>query len=141
MSQRISYPIFSQPNPDSATLFQALSTALTGSYALVGSEIRVDGATTAFLHLYWTKGDETSVEVKTEFALRSGGTTAQETVSTTTSAAGISTVKAADYTFSTATDNIIIPIRIQGRYLNIYVKTTGGTPTGTFGMGIHIMRE
>lgn len=139
MSERIFYPIYSEPSPDSATLFQATGTALTGAYALAGAEKRVDGATTAFLHLYWTKGDETSVEVKVEFALRASGTQAQETSGST--AAGVTTISIREYTFSTATDNIIIPIRIQGRFINVYIKATGGTPTGTYGMGIHIMRE
>lgn len=141
MSERIHFPIFTQPSPDSATLFQATGTALTGSYALVGVEMQVDGATEANLHLYWTKGDETSVEVKVEFALRSGGTQAQETISTGTSAAGQETVKTRDYSFNTAADNIIIPVDVRGRFLNVYIKATGGTPTGTFGMGLHLMRR
>lgn len=146
MSEKVSYPIFSIPFPsqtssDQTTLFQALATALTSSYALVGTEIGCQGHTRGFLHLYWTKGDETSVEVKAEYALVPGGTQAQETVETATSSAGQSTVKIADYSFSTATDNIIIPIRVQGRFLNIYIKATGGTPTGTYGMGLFLFRE
>ena len=127
------------PDDKSAILFQATGTALTATYALAGNEQLVDGATTCYAHLYWTKGDETSIELKAEFALRSGGTQAQE-VSTST-LAGVSTVTIREYTFSTATDNVIIPIRIQGRYVNIFIKASGGTPTGTYGMGIHLMRE
>lgn len=141
MSDRISYQIYSEPSPDSATLFQALLTALSDAYAAIDAEIRVDGFTTAFLHLYWTKGDETSIEVKAEFALREGGTTSQEIIATATSSLGITTVKIREYTFSTATDNIIIPIRLQGRFLNLYIKATGGTPTGTYGAGLHLVRE
>jgi len=69
MSQKIHYPIFSKPNSESATLFQALATALTDTYAAVGSEIDCQGHTTGYLHLYWTKGDESSVQIKAEFYL------------------------------------------------------------------------
>ena len=140
MSQRIHYFVDSQPNAQSTTLYQATGTALTGSYAQAGSEILIEEATTVFLHLYWTKGDETSIEIQARFALRSGGTAAKETVGTTTNTDGTTTVKAAEYSFSTATDNIIIPIRTQGRYLSVFVKATGGT-TGTFGLGLCVMRE
>ena len=133
---------FSIPSPESATLFQALLTALTGTYAQFGAEIDLQGHTTAFVHLYWTKGDETSIQVKVEHSLVSGGTLAQEVqgVSTDT-ATGQDTLKIRDYTFSTASDNIIIPLRKQGRYCKVYINATGGTPTGTFGAGLYEVRE
>ena len=59
-------PIFSIPDNRSATLFQALLSPITSSYAQIGSEIDCQGHTTLFLHLYWTQGDATSVEIKTE---------------------------------------------------------------------------
>lgn len=143
MSTRIDYLIHSAPSPDSATLFQATGTALTSSYVQAGEDMLVDGATTAFLHLYWTRGDETSIEVQARFALRSGGTFAKETVGISTNAAGTTVIEPAEYSFDTASDNLIIPIRIQGRYLRVLVKRTGGTDggSGTYGMGLHIMRE
>jgi hypothetical protein len=142
MSQKIHYPIFSKPNSESATLFQALATALTDTYAAVGSEIDCQGHTTGYLHLYWTKGDESSVEVKAEFSLLSAGTLAQEVIGISTDTNGQDTLKVRDYTFSTASDNIVIPFRLTpGRYCKIYIKATGGTPTGTYGAGFLACRE
>ena len=131
--------LYSEPNDKSTTLYKALGAALTGSYVAIGAEMPVENYTTAFLHLYWTKGDETSVQVKAEYALVSGGTTSQPTIVTTSAAE--STLAIESYSFSTATDNIIIPFGVNGRYVNLYIKATGGTPTGTYGAGIFFIRE
>ena len=142
MSQKIHYPIFSKPNSESTTLFQATGKALTSAYALIGAEIDCQGHTTGFLHLLWTKGDESSIEVKAEFSLTAGGTLSQEVQGVSTDTAGQDTLKARDYTFSTASDNIVIPFRLSaGRYCKLYIEATGGTPTGTYGAGFLACRE
>lgn len=131
--------MYSEPDDKNSTLFQALATALTGSYVAIGKEMPVENYTTAFLHLYWTKGDETSIEVKAEYALTDGGTESQPTIATAVAAE--STLGVESYTFSTATDNIVIPFGVNGRYINFYIKATGGTPTGTYGAGVFFVRE
>ena len=139
MGLKQNFAMYSEPNKESATLFQALSTVLTGSYVKIGSEMTVEGATTVFLHLYWTKGDETSIEIKAEYSLVSDGTTSQP--STVTTSAAESTIQVESFKFSTATDNIVVPFGVQGRFINLYIKATGGTPTGTYGAGIFFVRE
>jgi len=112
------------------TAFQATSSALTDTYALVGREIPVQGHTSGFFHLLWSKGDETSVEVKFLYANASGGTESQSTIITT--AGATSSISPAEFSTAT-TGNQIIPFGAEGRFVNIYIKATGGTPTGTYG--------
>lgn len=141
MSQHINYRVFSLPSPDVTTLFQATGTAITSSYALIGAEINCDGATTAFLHVYFTTGTETSIEVQARWAERVGGTQATEVVSISTSAAGQSNLELAEYSWDDGTANILIPIRVAGRFLSAYIKGSGAGITGTYGAAIHLMRE
>ena len=131
--------LYSEPSDKSATLYKALGSALTSSYVAIGTEMPIENFTTAFLHVYWTKGDESSIEIKAEYALVSGGTKAQPTIVTTSAAE--STIAIESFKFSTATDNIIIPFGVNGNYINFYIKATGGTPTGTYGAGIFLVRE
>lgn len=139
MSVKIHHVVYSEPSPESSTLFQAVSTALTGSYALIGAEMPTEGATTINLGIRWTKGDETSIEIKAEYSNTSGGTTLQPTVITTEAAE--STLEVESFKFDTASDNFVIPFGVHGRFVKFYIKATGGIPTGTYGAEFYSLRE
>jgi len=118
--------------------FQADGSAITGTYALVGKEVEMENATSIFLHIHYTKGDETSIEIKAEYSTASGGTLSQPTVITTT--AGTSVITTLEFQM-VGTDNFIIPFGAEGAYVKFYIKATGGTPTGTFGADVYLPRE
>lgn len=114
--------------------------ALTSSYAADGVEIHCQGHTTLFLHIAWTQGDETSLEFKVVFFNESAATTEyQETSGSTTT--GVTTISDRSYTMSSATNPKSIPIRIEGKFAKIYVKASGGTPTGSYGINYLLKRE
>lgn len=119
--------------------FQATGSALTGSYALIGRETVVEMATSIFLHIYYTKGDETSIEIKAEYSNSTGGSLAQPTIITTSAATSV--IQVLEFRYSGGTDNFIIPFGAEGAYVRFFIKATGGTPTGTYGASIYLPRE
>lgn len=121
--------------------FQAASTALTGSYVLVGKEMPIDDASSIFLHIHYTAGNETSIEVKAQYMASSGGTESQSTIITTSGATSVITPSEFQYTSSGGSKNLSIPFGIEGTYVKFYIKATGGTPTGTYGASICMNRE
>jgi hypothetical protein len=139
MSINIVQYVFTQPNNDDTALLQGTGTALTGSYVRVGSAMKADGSTSGFLHIYYTKGDETSIEVQARYTLRTGSTEAKSTVITSSGATSV--ISASEFQYAGSSDNIIIPFGVEGREITFYIKATGGTPTGTYGAGICLRRE
>lgn len=138
MSVRIHHLFYSEPSPESATLFQATGTLLNSIYTQFGTEKSCEGATSVFLHIFWTKGDETSIEVQARYANTSGGSRVKPTIITSSGA----TSAISDVEFQmTDSDSYSIPFGVEGRFVSFFIKATGGTPTGTFGAGIVVKRE
>lgn len=117
----------------------AAGSAITASYVQIGSKaFPMDEATSVFLHVHWTKGDETSIEIKAQYSNTDGGTESQPTVITTSAATSILGLLEFQ---TTTTGNHIIPFGSEGRFVKFYIKATGGTPTGTYGASIYLTRE
>lgn len=110
-------------NNDSSTI--RASAVLTSSY-VAATDIDCQNASQVYIYLNYTKGDETSCEVKVEYSY-DDTTYFQETAVTTgaTAALTISTYQ------MTATGKFVLQIPIMARWLRISVKASAGTPTGT----------
>ena len=111
------------------TVSDRTDTTLTGSYVSQGEiDISTDKSFTIFLK--WTKGDETSAEMKVMMLYATGGTEHQH--GTYTNASGTLSQEEFEYKYTTATTNAV-PIELDitnFSILKIYVKATSGTPTG-----------
>lgn len=117
------------------TTHTAAGGALTGSYVAAGSVMSGHGYDQICLLLAWTKGDETSMELKVEFS-DSEDFAAADTYrdGSESVAAGVSTVTAKEYKLDTASKNVMIRVDCPGLYWKASVKATAGTPTGTYGL-------
>ena len=107
------------------------SAVLTGSY-VAGTVFSSDEHNALGIMVSYTKGDETSLDMKIEASIDGGTTYAQQTVEA--ASGGTITPSPAIRQF-TATGNywvVISPIKAQ--LIKISVKATGGTPTGTVGI-------
>jgi len=104
-------------------------TVLTGSYVSQG-EIDVRNYKTLVIFPKWTKGDETSAEIKITVLYTSGGTEHQQGVYTNSS--GTLSQLAQEYQYTSASTNAVpIELDVTGFvFIKIYTKATGGTPTG-----------
>ena len=103
----------------------------TASY-VAGTVFSSDEQNTLGILVQYTKGDETSLEVKVESSIDAGTIYAQQTVESATG--GTITVSLAERQFI-ATGNYWIVIHpFKSDTVKISVKMTGGTPTGTVGI-------
>jgi hypothetical protein len=107
---------------------------LTGDYVASTNHVLVKGFATASVTLVYTKGDETSCEVKFERS-NDGGTTwypLAYKAAQSSSVAAIST----DVGQMTATLTVTLPpLSVLGCALfRVSAKATGGAPTGTLGI-------
>ena len=118
--------------PKSGTIVAA-GGALTGSYVTQGSVQAGQGRDQIVLLVAWTKGDETSLEVKIQFSDTYAFTVAYNDTVIETSA-GVSTCYTHEYSMITASQNRVIMVSSEGMYWRIQAKATGGTPTGTIGI-------
>lgn len=111
------------------------TTALTAAYvAATVTEIERAGAVGILIP--WTQGDETSIEVKLEFTDEAGTVLWQEPTFSAPSS-GVSTGLPKSYTFAKASwpTGVVpcIPISCGiPQKVKVWVKATGGTPTGTY---------
>lgn len=104
------------------------SAALTASY-VAGTVFSAAEHNLLGIVFNYTKGDETSAQLKIEVS-NNGGTTYAQQIAESTSG-GTITVSLAERTF-TATGIYAINIHpVRGQLIKISVKATGGTPTGT----------
>lgn len=111
------------------TVTDRTDTALTGSYVSQG-EIDVSFMKTMTIFPIWTKGDETTAEMKITNLHTSAGEEHQ--MGSYSNAGGTLTPEAYEYQFSTTGNKTPITLDVTALfYLKIYVKATGGTPDGT----------
>lgn len=104
------------------------SSVLTGSY-VAGTTITSDEHNYLAILVEYTKGDETSMELKLESSLDAGTTFGQQVAESTSG--GTVTPSLAARTF-TATGNYWITVNpIKADQIKLSVKATGGSPTGT----------
>lgn len=104
------------------------SATLTGSY-VAGTDISMDGHNYAGLIIDYTKGDETSMEVKVEISHDGGTTWFQQVAEEVTS--GTVAVSLSERQF-TATGKYALQVYpVRADLIRVSVKATGGTPTGT----------
>lgn len=101
---------------------------LTGSHVALGSELASHGRDKLVLFIDYTKGDETTMELKITSMTESGGTEYKK--ANESSSGGTTTVSAKEYQF-TGSQKIELPVNMYGSYFKVYAKATGGTPTGT----------
>ena len=105
----------------------------TSSYVACTNLLSMDGSSNAVaLEIIYTKGDETSLQVKLEVS-NDGGTTYTQQVAESTSS-GTVTVALAERSFSATGNYALFITPIKGLLVKISVKATGGTPTGTVGV-------
>ena len=118
----------------------AATTALTSSY-VAGALISTDEANALCIDVIYTKGDETSVQMKVESTNDAGAldpsTSAWYQQVTSTASGGTVTLAPAEYSMTAAsaaaTQKWTIVINpVKGTGFKISFKATGGTPTGTF---------
>lgn len=107
------------------------SAVLTGSY-VASTVISMDRQNYFALLVQYTKGDETSLNIKIESSIDEG-TTYGSQVTETTSGANVA-VALAQYDF-TATGNYWIVISpMLADTIKVSAKATGGSPTGTLAL-------
>lgn len=117
--------------PNRITLSTA--TTLTGSYVTQHSDIQAGhGRDQLVIEAVYSKGDETSCEIKVQFSPTVDFSTAfEQTVAANSS--GEYTLSPINYKL-TASGNLLIPITNYGYYWRVQAKATGGTPTGTLAL-------
>lgn len=111
------------------------TTTLTSSY-VAGTVVSVDEANFIGIMIVYTKGDETSVQIKVESSNDAGATFNQQVTQSTsggtvTIVPAVYQITAASYP-SGASDITYIINPIKADQIKISVKATGGTPTGTY---------
>lgn len=105
------------------------SSVLTSSY-VAGTVFSMDIQNFLGIELIYTKGDETSCEVKLETSTDGGTTYQQQIVETPASSGEIAL--ALGYRKMTATGTYSVVVSpIKADMVKISAKATGGTPTGT----------
>lgn len=104
----------------------------TASY-VAGTIISTDEHNYAGILVKYTKGDETSIQLKIETSSDDGTTYGQQSAEGSPSSGNIA-IDSAYRTF-TATGNYWITVHpLKADTVKISVKSTGGTPTGTVGV-------
>ena len=101
-------------------------TVLTNAY-VAGNILEVINFEQITVYVKYTKGDETSMQVKIE---RGNDTTTMYQDTEYVYAAGVDTGTPKVVTYA-ATGNHRLPISVTDKYLKISVQAIGGTPTGT----------
>lgn len=121
-------------NPDlqigSPFLIRATAVA-TASY-VAGTVFSMAGHNSIGLEVLFTKGDETTLEVKVEVS-NDGGVTYSREVAQSTSG-GTITVSLVERAFSATGNYSILITPVRALLVKVSVKMTGGTPTGTVGV-------
>lgn len=116
-------------NTTKSTRTVRASSVLTSSY-VAGTLISSDTQNFLGVMLSYTKGDETSCEVKIEVSLDGGVTFFQQDVETPDATGKIALTQG--YRQLTATGNYAVTIYpMKADQIKISAKATGGTPTGT----------
>lgn len=124
------------PNKSKPHIVRAVA-APTTSY-VSGTVFSIDEQNMVGLMVSYTKGDETSIELKVESSIDGGSTFYQQITQspsggTITIVPGIYSITAASYPSGTSNITFVIS-PIKGDVLRVSVKSTGGTPTGTVGI-------
>jgi len=112
------------------------SAVLTGAY-VPATVVSVDEHNFLGVNLFYTKGDETSMQMKIEVSTDGGTTYYQQT--TETNSGGAVTVALAERTYSATGkySTTVFPIKVPTSVstgkgiVRVSFKATGGTPTGT----------
>lgn len=104
------------------------SAVLTAAY-VAGTVFSSDEHNTLGVLVDYTKGDETSLEVKIESSIDGGTTYAQQITETATG--GSIAVALAERTFTATGKYWVVVHPFKADTVKISVKATGGTPTGT----------
>lgn len=108
-------------------------TVLTGAY-VAGTIRSFDRQNYLGILVKYTKGDETSLNLKVESSGDAGFTYGQQTTQTTSGA--IVSNALAQYDFTVTGNYWIVINPFLADTVKISVKATGGTPTGTVGVDI-----
>lgn len=104
------------------------SAVLTGSY-VAGTVFSMSNHNAIGLEVSYTKGDETSTQLKIEVS-NDGGTTYAQSATETTSG-GTITMALGERSFSATGVYSVLTYPVRARLVKVSVKATGGTPTGT----------
>ena len=116
------------PNKSYPHNVKALATAITGSY-IAGNIFSTDEHNFLGILVEYTKGDETSIQLKIESSI-DGGTTYGQQVAESASGGAITTTLAERTLVGTGNYWITIS-PIKADTIKISSKATGGSPTGT----------
>jgi hypothetical protein len=116
-----------QPNKSKPHAVRASAT-LTGSY-VAGNVFSADEHNTLGLLVQYTKGNETSAEIKIESSIDGGVTYGQEV--TENASGGEITETLANRKLTASGNYWIVISPIKSDTIKVSVKATGGTPTGT----------
>jgi hypothetical protein len=103
------------------------SAVLTGTY-VAGTVFSTDEHNAIGILVNYTKGDETTLELKIESSIDGGTTYAQQTVESATG--GVITATAAERQFTGTGKYWVLVHPFKADTVKISVKATGGTPTG-----------
>lgn len=107
-------------------------TTLTGSY-VAGTVVNSIDASQINVLVDWTKGDETSIEVKFEFSPDAETTWYQEvseSISGTTATASLLEHSMSD------DGNYMFELPVSANDFRVSIKATGGTPDGTAAISV-----
>jgi len=119
-----------EPNKSQPHIIRSVA-APTSSY-VAGNVFGIDEHNSISLLVRYTKGDETSLQVKVEISSDAGTTYDQETAESVSG--GTSTVSLLERSFSATGNYWVIIYPIKGDIIKVSTKATGGTPTGTVGI-------
>jgi hypothetical protein len=122
-----------QPDTSGDAELRAVA-VLTSSYVATTNAVNAKGWPYVTFKIVYTKGDETTAQMKIEGS-SDGGTTWFPIANKATQAAGVAEVSV-DVLQLTGTQSVALPTinRAGHALLRMSVKATGGTPTGTMGV-------
>lgn len=118
--------------PISKKLYTPRAVAVGTSSYVAGTVFSLDTENFVGVNVLYTKGDETSLQVKLEISIDGGATFAQQ--ETETISGGTITATLAERSYSTTGNYAFTVSPVKGDQIKISVKMTGGTPTGTVGI-------
>lgn len=116
------------PNKSKPHLVKAIATAITGSY-VAGTIFSTDEHNFLGILVEYTKGDESSIQIKVESSIDGGVTYGQQVAES--ASGGAITTTLAERTLAATGNYWIVISPIKADTIKISSKSTSGTPTGT----------
>ena len=118
--------------PNKSTPHAVRSSSTLTAANVAGTVFSIDEHNYLAIQVVYTKGDETSMQLRIESSIDGGVTYAQQVAES--ASAGVITVSLAERTFTVTGNYWVVITPIKGDLIRISARATAGTPTGTLAL-------